>query len=171
MDAGVECEPMTPGQQKYHFSSVAQDWETPQFIYDSLAAEFGFTVDACADSHNTKCKRFWSESDNGMAQDWSDEIVWMNPPYNRVEQWMQKAWQESRRGATVVCLVPARTDSIWWHRYAMKGEIRLFTQRLKFKKGGKRSDVAPFPSSLVIFRPPEFRFGTTALRLQSSLAV
>jgi site-specific DNA-methyltransferase (adenine-specific) len=162
---------MTPKQQKYHFSSAAQDWETPQYIFDALAVEFGFTVDAAAADHNAKCERYWTEADNGLAKDWSEEIVWLNPPYKHAEEWMRKAWQESRRGATVVCLVPARTDSAWWHRYAMKGEIRLFMQRLKFKKGGKRSDVAPFPSALIIFRPPEFRFGTTPLRLEACRAV
>jgi site-specific DNA-methyltransferase (adenine-specific) len=159
---------MNKNQQKYHFSSEAQDWETPRYIFAALNTEFGFTVDACATADNAKLERYWTEKDNGMAQDWSDEIVWMNPPYNRAEEWMRKAWQESRRGATVVCLVYARTDSAWWHKYAMKAEIRLFAQRLKFKKGGKRSDVAPWASALVIFRPPEFRFGKTTLKLEAA---
>jgi len=159
---------MTPDQLKFHHSSNAQDWETPQFIFDALAAEFGFTVDAAALAESAKCERYWTPTDNGLAQDWSGEIVWLNPPYKNAEEWMKKSWDESRRGATVVCLVPARTDARWWHRYAMKAEIRLFTQRLKFKKGGKRSDVAPFPSALVVFRPPEYKFGITPLRLEAN---
>lgn len=156
---------MNKAQQSFHFSSSAQDWETPAYVFDALRDEFGFTVDAAASSGNAKCERFWTEADNGLTQDWADEVVWLNPPYRHAEEWMCKAWSESRRGATVVCLVPARTDSKWWHRYAMKGEVRLFTQRLKFKKGGKRSDVAPFPSAVIVFRPPEFKLTTTGIRI------
>ena len=85
----------------------------------------------------------------------------MNPPYGReIIKWMKKAYHESKKGATVVTLVPVRPDAKWWHDYAMKGEIRFFRQRLKFKQGGKRSDVAPFASAIIVFRPYQFKITT-----------
>jgi hypothetical protein len=76
----------------------------------------------------------------------------MNPPYGRgISVWMEKAYNESRQGALVVCLIPSRTDTLWWHNYAMKGEIRFIKGRIKF---GGHENPAPFPSAVVIFRPP-----------------
>ena len=80
---------------------------------------------------------------------WSG-TCWMNPPYGReIIKWMKKAYQESLKGCTVVCLVPSRTDTIWWHDYAMKGEITFIKGRLKF---GNQSNPAPFPSAVVVFK-------------------
>ena len=88
--------------------------------------------------------------DYGLKQKW-EGICWMNPPYGReISKWMKKAYEESLNGATIVCLVPSRTDTIWWHEYAMKGEVRLIKGRLRFK--GAQSS-APFPSAIVIFGP------------------
>jgi site-specific DNA-methyltransferase (adenine-specific) len=129
-------------------------WGTPQWLFDSLNKEFGFTLDPCTDGTNAKCERFFTEDDSGLAKDWGTHSVFMNPPYSECEAWMGKAYAASQRGATVVCLVPARTDTNWWHRYAMKGEIRFLRGRLKF---GEATDPAPFPSAIVVFRPWEFR--------------
>lgn len=100
---------------------------------------------------------------DGLAQDWSREVCWMNPPYGRaIKSWMCKAHAESLRGATVVCLVPARTDTGWWWDYAMKGEVRFIRGRLRFTGGthtNPLSVVAPFPNAVVIFRPPESENG------------
>jgi len=132
-----------------HFSSKTDLWATPQDTFDKLNAEFGFTLDVCALPTNTKCHRFYTPVADGLAQDWTGNVCWMNPPYGReIGKWMRKAWEESQRGATVVCLVPARTDTAWWHDYAMKGQIRFLLGRLKF---GNAKHSAPFPSAVVVF--------------------
>lgn len=120
-------------------------------LFASLNEEFGFTLDPCATRENAKCEKFYTQRDNGLIQLWTDERVFMNPPYGtEIKAWMRKAYLESQKGATVVCLVPARTDTEWWHRYAAKGEIRFLKGRIKFN-GCENS--APFPSAVVIFKP------------------
>ena len=142
---------------KVHYMSQCQDWETPQFLFDGLNAEFGFDLDVCATAESAKCRKFFALEDDGLKQHWTG-ICWMNPPYGReIGQWMQKAFESAQEGATVVCLVPARTDTKWWHRYAMRGEIRYLRGRLKF---GQSVNSAPFPSAVVIFRPPHIRTAT-----------
>lgn len=133
-----------------HFSSATDQWATPQDFYDKLNAEFGFETDVCADASNAKCHRYFTKEMDGLAQEWTG-VCWMNPPYGRqIGHWMRKAYESSLSGATVVCLVPARTDTRWWHDYAAKGDVRFVKGRLKF--GGSRNS-APFPSAVVIFRP------------------
>ena len=136
-----------------HFSSATQEWATPQDYFDRCHVEWNFTLDPCCTHQNAKCSRHFTVAEDGLAQDWSTDRVWMNPPYGReIGRWMRKAHEESRRGALVVCLVPARTDTAWWHDYAAHGEVRFLRGRLKF--GGAKNS-APFPSALVIFRPTE----------------
>lgn len=114
------------------FSSDRQDWETPIELFRMLDAEFGFDLDVCAIKCNAKCPIFFSPADNGLEHPWRG-ICWMNPPYGRsIGEWMAKAYLSSLQGATVVCLVPARTDTQWWHDFAMRGEIRFLEGRLKF---------------------------------------
>lgn len=120
-------------------------YSTPQKLFDELNSEFKFTLDACATAENTKCGRYYTPAENGLAQDWAGEVVFMNPPYSDCYAWMKKAWQSD---ATVVCLVPARTDTAWWHEFALKGEIRYIRGRLRFS-GSKVN--APFPSAIVVF--------------------
>lgn len=130
-------------------SSLTDQWATPQQVFDLLNAEFHFELDVCALPSNAKCKRFFTPTEDGLKQDWKG-ICWMNPPYGRtIGDWMQKAFESSMAGATVVCLVPARTDTAWWHDYATKGEIRFIRGRLCF---GSASSAAPFPSAIVVFR-------------------
>jgi phage N-6-adenine-methyltransferase len=125
------------------------EWETPQTFFDTLNAEFGFTLDVAAQPHNAKCPRYFTPSDDGLVQPWTG-VCWMNPPYGRmIAAWMQKAYESALTGATVVCLVPARTDTRWWHTYAAQGEIRFVRGRLTF---GSAACTAPFPSVLIIFR-------------------
>jgi len=134
-----------------HFSSATCEWSTPQWLFDALAREFAFTLDPCATRENAKCPRFFTREADGLAQDWGDEVVFMNPPYGKViGSWIRKAYESAQCGATVVCLVPARTDTEWWHEFAMRGEVRLLKGRLKF--GGSKNS-APFPSAIVVFRP------------------
>lgn len=128
-------------------------WETPQTFFDELNKKFNFVLDVCAVPNTAKCKEFYSPEEDGLKQPWGIDSVpgwcWMNPPYGReIVKWMKKAYEESLKGANVVCLVPSRTDTKWWHDYAMKGEIRFIKGRLKF---GNAKNSAPFPSALVIF--------------------
>lgn len=135
-----------------HYSNKTVMWETPQDFFDQYNAEFGFTLDVCATAENTKCAMFFSPQEDGLKQLWIG-VCWMNPPYGRtIGAWMRKAYESSLSGATVVCLVPARTDTKWWHDFAMKGEIRFIKGRLKFS-GNKRN--APFPNAVVIFKPTQ----------------
>lgn len=134
-----------------HFSSERMDWATPQLFFERLDKEFNFTLDVCATDHSAKCRRYFTPETDGLSQTW-DGVCWMNPPYGtEIADWMRKAYEESRRGATVVCLVPSRTDTNWWHEWAMKAEeIRFVRGRLKFE-GAETS--APFPSAVVVLRP------------------
>jgi phage N-6-adenine-methyltransferase len=132
-----------------HFSSATDLWSTPQDFFDKLHNEFGFETDVCASVENAKCERFFTKEDDGLAQVWTG-VCWMNPPYGReIKQWMEKAYKSSLDGATVVCLVPARTDTAWWHDYAAKGKVRFIRGRLKF---GEHANSAPFPSAVVVFK-------------------
>lgn len=143
---------MSAPVEKYHHPIPARkDWETPPDLFAEYDAEFGFTLDVCATPENAKCERYFTPSHNGLDQAWGDNVCWMNPPYGReIGAWMHKADLAARQGATVVCLVPARTDSAWWHDYAMKGEIRFLRGRVKFVGADHN---APFPCALVVFRP------------------
>ena len=134
------------------YSSATDEWPTPRAFFDLMAAEFGpLDLDVCATPENAKCARFYTRDDDGLAQPWAPARCWMNPPYGRtIGAWMAKAWQEAQRGALVVCLVPARTDTAWWHDCAAKGQVRFLRGRLRFE-GGKSN--APFPSAVVVFHP------------------
>lgn len=134
-----------------HWSSDRDDWGTPWVFFNELHAEFNFDVDVCAVASNAKCPNYYTPEIDGLAQTWAPQTCWMNPPYGReIIKWVAKAYEESLRGATVVCLLPARTDTRWWHEYCVKGEIRFIRGRLKFD-GHK--NAAPFPSAVVVFRP------------------
>jgi site-specific DNA-methyltransferase (adenine-specific) len=125
------------------------DYGTPMETFRALDEEFHFTLDVCSSACNHKCERYFDEHADGLAQEWGHEVCWMNPPYGRyLPKWMQRAWEASQRGATVVCLVPSRTDTRWWHDYAMRGEIRFIKGRLTFQG---EVNPAPFPCSVVIF--------------------
>lgn len=137
-----------------HFSSASDDWPTPQDFFDRLNLEFDFTLDPCSDEKNHKCEEFFTATDDGLSKDWRGR-VFMNPPYGRqIGKWMRKAHESAQSTAdVVVCLVPARTDTAWWHDYAMKGEVRFIRGRLKF---GGHPNPAPFPNAVVVFRNPHW---------------
>lgn len=127
-----------------------KDWGTPAWLFETMNAEFGFAVDVCANSDNHLCPEYYDTERDALSMIWRG-CVFMNPPYGReLEAWMRKATISVAEGATVVCLVPARTDVVWWHRYALRGEIRFIKGRLRFR-GAKFS--APFPSVVVVLGP------------------
>ena len=142
----------------YVNDGVACRWETPKVFYDKLDKEFNFTLDPCCIESNAKCKKFYTPKEDGLKQDWSKDIVFMNPPYNKyLSSWVKKAYEESLKGAIVVCLIPAnRSDTKWWWDYCMKGEIRFIKGRLKFKGRNTKGELvnypATFPSAIVIFK-------------------
>lgn len=134
---------------KVHYSSKTDLWATPQDFFDKYDAIYNFDLDVCAIKENAKCGKYFTPEQDGLKQEWSG-ICWMNPPYGRgIGKWMQKAYESAGNGTIVVCLVPARTDTRWWHDYAMKGQIEFIKGRLKF---GDAKTNAPFPSAVVTFK-------------------
>lgn len=148
------------------FSRATDEWSTPQDFFNRLHGEFEFTVDAAASTYNHKCAEWYGpqhprvENRNALVSwDWPNGPVWLNPPYSQCRAFIAKAALEARRGATVVCLVPSRTDTRWWHSEVWDGsknafrpgvEVRFLPGRLKF--GGSKNS-APFPSCVIVFRP------------------
>lgn len=141
------------------FTSRSDEWETPKDFFNKLNKEFNFTLDVCASINNYKCSHYFDRLDDGLSKNWFERnflinkevagAIWMNPPYGRqIDKWIEKAFKESIN-STVVCLLPARTDTLWFHNYVMKAkEIRFVKGRLKF---GNAKNTATFPSMLVVF--------------------
>ena len=131
------------------FTSNTDIWETPQDFYDRWDAVYHFDLDVCALPENAKCERYFTPEQDALKQDWIG-VCWMNPPYGRnIGTWVRKAYESAQNGATVVCLLPARTDTAWWHDYCMHGDITFVRGRIKF--GGAKNN-AQFPSAVVIFK-------------------
>ena len=134
------------------FSSASDVWATPQDLFDELNKEFGFNLDPCALPDNAKCEKYFTPEINGLSQCWGGNVVFCNPPYGRqIYDWVKKCYEESRKpGTTVVMLIPARTDTRYFHEfiYHKAKEIRFIKGRLKF---GNAKNAAPFPSMIVIF--------------------
>lgn len=134
------------------FSSNSNEWATPQEFFDKLNNEFHFTLDPCADNHNAKCNKYFTVEQNGLLQDWKGHTVFCNPPYGKViGDWVKKAHEEAQKpNTTVVMLIPARTDTKYFHEYIYKKhEIRFIRGRLKF---GNSKNAAPFPSMIVVMK-------------------
>lgn len=133
------------------YTSNSEEWGTPQELFNRLNKEFNFTLDICASKENAKCPKYYNKEADALKQEWGG-VIWMNPPYGRqIGNWVKKAKEAARQEkATVVCLLPARTDTAWWHDYVMKAdEIRLIRGRLRFGDG---KGSAPFPSAIVVFK-------------------
>lgn len=141
----ITCNKMLRGD--WYQQSEEIEWETPQWLFDLLDREFSFNLDVCASLKNRKCKKYLSKDDDGLKQSWLG-TCWMNPPYGReIADWMAKAHAESKNGATVVCLVPARPDTEWWWQNCIKGEIRFLRGRLRWPGS---DTAAPFPSAVIV---------------------
>lgn len=131
-------------------SNNTPEWATPQSFFDALNREFSFTLDPCSTHENAKCEKHYTKEDDGLSKDWGGHVVFCNPPYGReLPKWVKKCYEESSH-ATIVMLIPARTDTSYFHDYIYhKAEIRFIRGRLKFNDGKLG---APFPSMVVIFR-------------------
>lgn len=149
--------------QRLPKEAIRHDWITPTVLWWPIHEEFKFTLDVCATAESARCKRFFTPDDDGLAQDWRG-ACWMNPPFGRtIGKWVEKAAFEASKGATVVALLPARTDTAWWHEHCVGREIRFIKGRVAFIEAStKRRPVekrvahnAPFPCVLVIFRPTD----------------
>lgn len=134
------------------FTSEKDYWETPQDFFDELNNEFHFTLDPASTSKNTKCEKYYTQEEDGLLRSWQGEIVFCNPPYGRqVGKWVKKCFEESRH-AKVVMLIPARTDTAYFHDYILgKAEIRFIRGRLSFEIDGEKKGRAPFPCMVVIY--------------------
>lgn len=134
---------------KVLFSSRSEEWGTPQALFDQLDKEFHFDLDVCATPENAKCEKFFTKEDDGLAQEWNG-MVWCNPPYGKeIVKWVEAC--TSYEGSSVM-LVPARTDTRWFHDYVYKNprvELRFIKGRLHFNDS---KDAAPFPSMIVVIK-------------------
>lgn len=132
-------------------SSNTDEWATPKLFYEELNKEFNFTLDPCSTKENHKCKKYYTKEDDGLSKSWGGEIVFMNPPYGKeISKWVQKAYNENKNGAEIVCLLPSRTDTRWFHDFIYnQHEIRFIKGRLKFNDG---KQAAPFPSMVVVMK-------------------
>jgi len=135
------------------FSTGTIHWSTPQDFFDKVNRKYKFTLDACADTTNYKVKNYFTAKDNGLAQSWQNNVVWCNPPYGKtISDWVKKASDECSAKCTIVMLLPARTDTRWFHDYIYGNEncrIQFIKGRLKFSNS---KSSAPFPSMLVEFK-------------------
>ena len=136
-------------EENIHFKSESNEWETPQDLYNELDKQYGFTLDPCATPSNAKCDNFYTKQDDGLSKSWKGHVVFMNPPYGReIGKWIKKASEE--RSCCVVCLIPSRTDTKYWHEFIFPNahKIMFIKGRLKF---GGHENSAPFPSAIVVF--------------------
>lgn len=134
------------------FTSRTDEWSTPQAFFDRLNWEFNFELDPCATPENAKCRRYYTKADDGLSQPWAPWRTFVNPPFGRtLGLWVEKACRESQRGAIVVALLPARTDTRWFHNWCWQASgIRLVKGRLKY---GGAENSAPFPTMVVVWTP------------------
>lgn len=134
------------------YSSATDDWATPPHVFAALDRDFGFELDVCASASNAKCSRYFTREDDGLAQEWVG-VVWCNPPYGRgIGDWLTKAADSADAGATVVCLIPAKTETLWWHEQVMAraSEVKLVKGRIAFGDG---TGSSTFGSAVVVYRP------------------
>ena len=131
------------------FSSSTVEWETPKELFEALNKRFRFELDVCATAENSQCSRWFDKETDGLSREWKGRC-WMNPPYGReIGAWVRKARQEAERGALVVGLLPARTDTKWWHENVLgHAEVRFIAGRLRF---GNAKNSAPFPSAIAVW--------------------
>lgn len=147
---------MTEHKPRLHsgmFTSASEEWGTPSDFFEMLDAEFGFTLDVCASPENAKVSSFFTKDDDGLNQPWKG-TCWMNPPYGRaIGSWIEKAAKEAVHGATTVCLIPARTDTAYWHNVVLRfaEEVRFVRGRLHFEGASDKGHNAPFPCAVVVF--------------------
>lgn len=141
-------------KEAYSRTENSQDiWETDPAIFHLLNKEFKFTLDPCATPETAKCRNFFTKEENGLIQDWSGHVVFVNPPYSQIKHWVRKCYKEGKKENTkIVMLIPIRSDTIYFHKYIIKAkELRFIKGRVNFLSNGERKGSSTFPSILVIF--------------------
>lgn len=138
---------------KVLLKSDKMNWETPNSLFEELDAKYHFTLDPCCEITTAKCKKFYTKEDDGLTKDWDNEIVFVNPPYGKdIKLWVEKCYKESLKGVKIVMLIPARTDTKYFHEFIYnKANIVFLKGRVKFLMDGKQLNPAPFPSMLVLY--------------------
>lgn len=146
------------------FSKKSDEWSTPQWLFEQMNSEHKFTLDPAATAENSKCAKFFTLEEDGLSKDWQGETVFINPPYSKCYDWIKKAHSEAKKENTkVVMLIPARTDTKWFHEFCLDNsvvsEVCFVKGRLKF---GDQKNPAPFPSMIVVFdsKEGEIKFTT-----------
>ena len=141
---------MSGRMKKGMFSSSRDDWETPQDLFDRLNRMFAFELDVAADAQNHKVESYFDRERNGLVHEWANRN-WMNPPYGKeIVAWVEKADAEGKKVKLTVALLPARTDTRWYHKFCAQWHSIFLRGRLRFSGLGS----APFPSVLVFFGIP-----------------
>jgi len=138
------------------YSSKEEKWQTPNYLFNELDKEFNFTLDPCCQTDSAKCEKYYTPKENGLKQSWENEVVFVNPPYGReLKKWVKKCYKESKH-ATIVMLIPARTDTSYFHDYIYHtADIRFIRGRIKFidpVTKEQSSSSAPFPSMICIYK-------------------
>ncbi len=149
--------------------SENNNWSTPQNLFDELNKEFNFKVDACASDWNHKCDKYYTKEFDALSFKWPKSTYWMNPPYGKeIGKWAKKSYEESQRGSTVVLLIPARTETKWFHDYLINGEIRFVKGRIHFTGEDGKTGRPRFSSIVVILRPEPFKYACKPIIQDSS---
>lgn len=143
------------------FSSKTENWHTPKDLFNELDKEFSFDCDPCTTKENPLgCRFFYTKEQDGLKQVWF-KSNFINPPYGpEIGKWLERAHKHAEYlESTSVFLLPARTDTKWFHQYCYgkpNVELRFLKGRVKFigvEQSGYKRNSAPFPSMLVIIRP------------------
>lgn len=155
-----------PHKLQATFSSERQDWATPWDFFKLQESKYGpFDLDVCATLENSKCQKFFTPHDDALSRHWPGHC-WMNPPYGReIARWLQHACRETYdlgNASQVIALLPARTDTSWWHDFVLQfaAHIDFIRGRIRFEGA---INNAPFPSAVVVFRPKEYCEGHNPL--------
>ena len=151
--------------EKVIFSSETDEWGTPNDLFIKLNKQYNFTLDAAASDKNYKCNKYYTKETNGLTKDWTNERVFCNPPYSEMSLWSQKCYEESKNAEVIIMLIPARTDTKYFHKYIYNiADITFIKGRLKFVSDqNSNKGSAPFPSMIVIYK--EYKEITNQIKL------
>ena len=149
---------------------MGDNYSTPDPLFAQFNIEFQFNLDACASDWNHKCNNYFTEQDDALTKDW-EGVVWMNPPYSNCGTWIKKAYEECQKGSTIVCLIPARVETNWFHDYCTGHEIRFIKGRVHYADKDGKEGRPRFGNILVIMRPIKYDSGTRSVTQPKGLKI
>lgn len=149
---------------------MGDNWSTPDPLYNQFNDEFHFNLDACASDWNHKCANYYTEQDNALTKDW-EGVVWMNPPFSKCGIWVRKAYEQCQKGSTIACLIPARTETNYFHDCCIGHEIRYVKGRIHFEDEKGKTGRPRFSNVLVIMRPIVYDSGKRSVIQPSGLKI